>query len=365
MIYTVQLESPVATSFRAVKAANSLDIDVEKKSKHHLSISGNLTADFRIGLIFGASGSGKTTLAKQVFGEDCLNEHIDLTRPIIDQFPEEMSYDDCAGALMGIGLTSVPCWIRPAYTLSTGQKARALAALRLASGGKTEIIVIDEWTSTVDRCVAKVMSHCIQKHARKSGKQVVLVSCHYDVFEWLNPDWVVDCNKQKYEDRRSMVGAFQRTDRLQCDIKRVGRETWRYFSKYHYLSDKLPGGKIFTFGLFSGQEQIGFQCFAGYVPGRNNLFFSNRTVIHPDYAGLGLGMLLIDETSKWMVRAGYQVKAKFSSIPLHKARQKNPNWRLRKIDNNYRKTFGAKLRSRNNAARYIVKTYSYDYVWSE
>ena len=173
--YELTLTSPIATSFRAIKAANSLDIDAKKKSIHHFKVKADIDTSYNVGLIVGASGSGKTTLAKHIWSDACFVQILDLSKPIIEQFPQEMSYDECAGMLCGVGLTSVPCWIRPAYTLSNGQKARAECALQMARNDQ-EIIVIDEWTSVVDRTVAKVMSHCIQKHARKTNKRIVLLS---------------------------------------------------------------------------------------------------------------------------------------------------------------------------------------------
>jgi ABC-type Mn2+/Zn2+ transport system ATPase subunit len=364
--YVVDLQSEVSHSFRCQKAANSLDIDTEKKSKHHLAITADLKTPFNIGLIVGASGSGKTTLAKNIFGEDCFKTTIDSGKAIIDQFPTEMSYDDCAASLAGMGLTSVPCWIRPVYTLSNGQKARAEAALHMTDQSKS-IICIDEWTSVVDRTVAKVMSHCIQKHARKTNRQVILNSCHYDVIEWLNPDFIIDCNKQEYIDRRSMVGAFKRGDQLQFGIKPVSRKTWPYFSKYHYLSERLPGGQIFTYGLFDGANQIGFQCFAAYIIGDHKTFFSNRTVIHPDYAGFGMGIKLITETSKDMVRRGYRIKAKFSSTPIYKSMKKDPYWKCTAIKMPIKKgVVGGKAAggpSREAQLRSKTVTYHFDFIW--
>lgn len=199
--YSLILESPVSNSFRCQKAANALDIDTEKKSRHTFSVDADIETEFNIGLIVGASGSGKTTLAKEIFGDDCFKEHLKLDMPVIEQFPKELDYDTCARLLGGSGLTSVPCWIRPAYTLSNGQRARAEAAIAMTNTDK--VILIDEWTSVVDRTVAKVMSHCIQKHARKENKTIILCACHYDIIEWLNPDWIIDCNKQTYENRRT------------------------------------------------------------------------------------------------------------------------------------------------------------------
>lgn len=362
--YIVRLESPIATSFKCVKAAQSLDIDVNKKSVHELKIECDIDNDFSVGLILGASGSGKTTLAKKIYGDDVFENHLISEKTIIDQLPDEMSYDECANLLSGIGLTSVPCWIRPAYTLSNGQKARAEAAIAMTKN--KDITVIDEWTSVVDRTVAKVMSHCVQKHARKTNKKIVLLSCHYDVIEWLNPDWIIDCNQQKFIDRRLLSqNDRKRKEQLSFDIREVDRSTWKSFSKYHYLSDILPGGIIKTFGIFCGKNQIGFQCFANYVPRKTKteklIMHSNRTVIHPDYAGLGLGILLINETSEMMHLQGYKVMAKFSSTPVYKAMSKYNCWKLKEektklgkyyIGNNYRKT----------GFRENIKTYSFLYV---
>lgn len=372
--YQVRLQSAVSTSFFCQKAANSLDIDTRKKSVHELNVSADITSPYHIGLIVGASGSGKTTLIKSIFGEGCLNEVLDLALPVIDQFGAEFDYDQRAAMLSGVGLTQVVCWIRPAYTLSNGQRARAECALQMArQASANQVVAIDEWTSVVDRTVAKVMSFCIQKHARRFDKRIVLCSCHYDVIDWLNPDWVIDCNKQTYQDRRSLQSGFQRAESLRFDIRPVGRETWRYFSKYHYLSERLPGGAIETFGLFHNDDQIGFQCYANYVPwprgskGRKPMH-SNRVVIHPDYAGLGLGMRLIDETSHIMWARGFQPMAKMSSVPIFKARQKSPYWILTSVKRDTKVVTGRSNKAMRFAHgkaggyRLDVKTYSYVYV---
>ena len=154
-----ELQSEVFKTFRCQAAANSLDIDVKKKSIHKLELNNiNIPKDWNIGLVYGASGSGKTTLAKHLFGENIFDCSLDENKSIIDQLPKEFSYEDCANILNGIGLNSVPCWIRPIKTLSNGQKARAEAAYLMC---KQDFICIDEWTSVVDRTVAKAMSVCL------------------------------------------------------------------------------------------------------------------------------------------------------------------------------------------------------------
>lgn len=369
--YHVRLESPVSTTFRCVRAANSLDIDAKKKSVHKLDINCDIQSDFSIGLIVGASGSGKTTLAHKMFGEDCFKTALDPNLPVIDQLPQSLEYDQCAELLAGIGLTSVPCWIRPVKTLSNGQRARAEAALLMAAASE-KVTVIDEWTSVVDRTVAKVMSHCVQKFARKNNKRLILLSCHYDVIEWLNPDWIIDCNKQVFIDRRLLQPIErQRREKLEFGIKQVDRSAWKYFSKYHYLSEDMPGGFTKTYGLFYGVEQIGFQCFANYVPTRKNsvpIFHSNRTVIHPDYAGFGLGIRLINETSRIVHDQGFKVMAKFSSTPIFKSMSKNPEWVLKNVDRHVgRIVVGGnmgrgKSTTTDGGFRTNVKTYSFEFI---
>jgi ABC-type Mn2+/Zn2+ transport system ATPase subunit/GNAT superfamily N-acetyltransferase len=356
--YNLVLKSDVSSSFRCQKAANSLDIDTNKKSVHEINITADLNSPFNIGLVVGSSGSGKTTLMKSIYGDDCFDQILDNSKPIIDQFDESMSYEDCVHALMGVGLTSVPCWIRPVYTLSNGQRARAECALQMTS--KKEFVLIDEWTSVVDRNSAKVMSHCIQKYARKSGKRIILCSCHYDIIDWINPDFVIDCNTQTYTNYRSMVDTQKRVDRLRLDIKQCDRRTWKNFSKYHYLSDKLPGGKLFTFGLYDGSNQIGFQCFCIYNPSMQNVMFSNRTVIHPDYAGLGLGIRLINETSKLVKSYGYKVRAKFSSEPVYRSMIKDTNWKFDGCE--FKKKEGKSNLEGAASQRSKVITYKFKYI---
>lgn len=361
--YELTLVSDVSETFRCVKAANSLDIDTEKKAVHHFKVAADIESPFSIGLIVGASGSGKTTLAKSIYGEKAFETLLDDELPVIDQFPESFSYDECAAMLSGVGLTSVPCWIRPAKTLSNGQKARAECALQMSQVDR-DFIVIDEWTSVVDRTVAKVMSHCIQKHARKTGKKIILLSCHYDVFEWLNPDWIIDCNKQSYIERRHLWRDFKRSERLEFNIREVDKSTWRYFSKYHYLSDKMPGGHMKTYGLFLGADQIGFQNFANYVPRRKGTVMqmhSNRVVVHPDYAGFGLGVMMATECSKMMFAAGYDVRAKFSSTPMYLARKNHPNWKLITVKRAIKVVVGGNM-LRKTGFRKNVKTYSFIFV---
>jgi ABC-type dipeptide/oligopeptide/nickel transport system ATPase subunit len=363
-VIEVTLSSEVPRTFRTQKAAQSLDIDIEKKSTHHLRIEGvDLESPWNLGLVVGASGSGKTTLARKVWDEtpELL---IDEKVALIEAFPRGYAYEDCATALTAVGLNSVPCWIRPIRTLSNGQRARAKLALNLAH--HRGLIVEDEWTSVVDRTVAKVMSHAIQKSLRKAGRQAVLLSCHYDVIDWLNPDWIMDCNTATFTCRRKMVPTHERQDRLRFDVREVSKHTWGAFKKYHYLSEVLPKGRIYSYGLFQGENQVGYVCYAAYIIGDQETFFFNRLVIHPDYCGFGLGLSLVKASADHMLKEARakRILGKFSSIPMKKACESSESFRLLKEDLQLLKgTVGKTSGSgKAQAIRNKVRTWTFCYL---
>lgn len=361
----ITLKSEVNTDFRCQVAANSLDIDVKKKSIHHLKIENiNIPDQWNIGLVYGNSGSGKTTSIIQLFGEDVFDINIDPELPILNQLPSDLTYDECASLLNGMGLNSVPCWIRPFKTLSNGQQARAEAVMLMTQN--KEMVFIDEWTSVVDRTVAKAMSLCLHKYAKRNNKRVVILSCHQDIIEWLKPDWAIDCNVQKFMLPKSDDFFFKKRQQLKFEVREIGRESWKYFSKYHYLSENLPPGKLHLYGLFHNNNQIGFQCFANYVPHKKNtikIFHSNRTVVHPDYNGMGLGIKLIDESSALLKqKEPVRIMAKFSAIPIYKSMIKSPVWKFlgeeRTMGNLSR---GGKMKRKSGFREKGTRTFLFEY----
>jgi hypothetical protein len=64
------------------------------------------------------------------------------------------------------------------------------------------IIVFDEFTSVVDREVAKVSSLAIQKAVRRTKKKFIAVTCHYDVLDYLEPDWVLCTDDMNFSKKK-------------------------------------------------------------------------------------------------------------------------------------------------------------------
>ena len=46
----------------------------------------------------------------------------------------------------------------------------------------------------VDRNVAQTACIAINKAIKRTNKKFIAVSCHYDIIEWLQPDWIFDTN---------------------------------------------------------------------------------------------------------------------------------------------------------------------------
>lgn len=193
-------------SFRVASVIGQFDLQVEKITER---FKGNFELedlDWQIGVIFGSSGSGKTTIAKELFGEEYFSIPDFSAASVVDDMPSECSATDITKMFTSVGFGSVPSWLKPYSVLSNGEKMRVDLAYSLLSD--QHMVVFDEFTSVVDRQVACMGSLCIQRKIRKTNKKFIAVSCHEDIIEWLEPDWVFDTNamefcKLKKKDRKS------------------------------------------------------------------------------------------------------------------------------------------------------------------
>ena len=107
-----------------------------------------------------------------------------------------MSESEVCDLLSSVGLSSVPVWMHKPNELSNGERARLDVCWVLANAKEGETIFIDEYSSVVNRDCAKSLSFALQRYVRKKNLTIILASCHFDIIEWLNPDWVFNLNKQ-------------------------------------------------------------------------------------------------------------------------------------------------------------------------
>jgi len=182
-------------TFRVASIMGKFDLE-NNQIKEHFEGNIDINKDWQIGLIVGKSGSGKTTIAKQLFPESYITNFEYSAETILDDMPKESSVEDITKAFNSVGFSSPPSWLKPYSVLSNGEKMRVDLARAILS--EQNLFVFDEFTSVVDRNVAQIGSFAMQKAIRKSNKQFIAVTCHYDVEDWLLPDWVFDTDSMPF-----------------------------------------------------------------------------------------------------------------------------------------------------------------------
>jgi ABC-type lipoprotein export system ATPase subunit/GNAT superfamily N-acetyltransferase len=286
--------------------------DVPADEKQALTWEVNLPIDekpWNVGLIVGPSGAGKTTVARELFDANIIEElEWDGKKAIVDSFPEGMSIKDIEKYLTSVGFNTIPSWLRPYHVLSNGEKFRATMARALA---ETEgLVVMDEFTSVIDRNVAKVASHAVQKMVRRSDRQFIAVGCHYDIIDWLQPDWIYEPHTGAFQGR-----SLQHHPRLELNIREIDKSAWREFRQHHYLSSNLHTAAK-CFGAFLGDQCIAFSAFRHFPhPKTRNIKMGHRLVVLPDYQGLGIGGRFDD----WMGQYLYEQKFRYHNVIAHPA----------------------------------------------
>jgi ABC-type ATPase involved in cell division len=197
MIISAQVETDVSLSPRARQLRGMFDVP----EGGHQTLSWMIDAPledrvWNIGLIVGPSGSGKSTILK-TFGQP--TELSWSGGSVIDDFRSDLGMRDVAEACGAVGFNTIPAWLRPFSVLSTGEQFRATMARSLLEADG--LVLVDEFTSVVDRQVAKIASHAVAKYARRSGKRMIVASCHEDVIDWLQPDWIIRPDVGTFETR--------------------------------------------------------------------------------------------------------------------------------------------------------------------
>ncbi len=215
----------------------------------------NIQNPWQLGLIVGPSASGKSTIARAMFGDRVYRpREWPPDRAVIDGLGQQ-PIKEITRLFTAVGFSSPPSWIKPYSVLSNGEQfrcdlARALMnddsgmmndelasrpeATQTASSihhssfinHHSPAVVFDEFTSVVDRNVARAVSAAIAKGIRSGriGRRFVAVTCHYDVTEWLEPDWVIDMATATFARRRL------RRPAIELEIVRCRRRAWRMFA---------------------------------------------------------------------------------------------------------------------------------------
>jgi len=298
--------------------------DIQNKEKTTVKIPINFEEckyfDWNIGVIYGGSGTGKTTLLKE-FG-DLSEEHFDENKPLISNF-DFLEPKDATFLLSAIGLASVPTWLRPFKVLSNGEQYRAELAYKVGKAKPGDVILVDEYTSVVDRDVAKAMSNALQKYIRRENKKIILSSCHFDIMEWLRPDWTYSPLKGRVEKHDYLR---QPRPKIELQIFRCRYETWDIFKQYHYISEDLnKAAKCFC--VTWNDKPTAFFAFLPMPSGTvQNAFRGSRSVVLPDYQGLGIGYSISKYLHKLYKKDGKNIYVKSVNPALVNKRKSDTDY---------------------------------------
>lgn len=313
----------IKNSFRVSKVREAFDLPPESETSARWQGSIDCEGiDWNIGLILGFSGSGKTSIGKNIFkpayheGYSWGNEN-----SVLDDFDSKLKTSDVISALSMVGFSSPPLWLLPYGSLSTGQKFRVEMARMILD--EKEIMILDEFTSTIDRDVAKIGCVAISKCVKKIQKKRIFISCHFDIVDWLAPDWIFDTRDNKFTVTR---GLLQRP-KINIEIRNCKRSMWKFFKKNHYLSGDLSKSAT-CFVATRNNVPVGFTSYI-HFPHQTVVNFKreHRTVVLPDYQGVGIAVKMVDEIAAYCVAN----KFRFITQTTHPARiiglLKSPKWK--------------------------------------
>lgn len=272
------------SSYRAERVKSLFNVE----SGANFSLQANLdleSAPWQIGVIVGPSGSGKTSMGRKLWGDQALYAPSwPADAPVIDAITPEGNFDDVTAALSSVGLGSVPTWLRPFGVLSNGEQFRANLARLIAEAPQQA--VLDEFSSVVDRQIAQIGAGAFAKAWRRTDGQAVLLSCHYDILDWVQPDWAFDTGTGQF-----LRGSLWRRPRIDVDLWQTNWQHWPAFEPHHYL--KLPKMIAATnyVATVDGQlvAHVAVSTRAGMVEAR-----ACRLVVMPEWQGAGVGLRFLD-----------------------------------------------------------------------
>lgn len=215
---------PIDGGINLIKKAFDYEFTGESKVYPFVIPDEVLNLDVNIIQIVGPSGAGKSTLLKafENAGWHFPQKSYDNSKAIISNFSENPNKGKAA--LTAVGLSSIPKWCRPRKVLSTGEGFRADLALNLESK-----VMIDEYTSVVNRECAMSASNSVQKYIRRNRlKNVVFCGCHYDIIPMLKPDILIDLNTEKVYDLRGYCLGKTSTSPSSKSTERRSERSGRY-----------------------------------------------------------------------------------------------------------------------------------------
>jgi len=348
-------ETKVQDSFRVQQVKGMFDYD--RTTIRHEWTS-NLPVEEKpwgIGLIVGPSGSGKTTLATEAFKKFAFHKGFewDVNAAVVDGFRKDLQTKDIVGMFNAVGFSSPPHWLKPFNHLSNGQQFRVELARCLLENEKG--LIFDEFTSVIDREVAKIGCAAISKALRsKENPPFIGVSCHYDIIDWLDPDWVFDVGTQCFEWRLR-----RRFPQIILNVHKTNCAAWSIFRQYHYLDHSI--NKVAQCYVATINEKPVAFCSVLHFPHPKvaNFKREHRTVVLPDFQGVGIGNRLSEFVANHYTRQGFRFVSTTSAPAMIRHRAKSNLWKTHRFGNSKQSESGVTGLAKTSSKRRITAGFEY------
>lgn len=326
-----RVESRIEVTPRVQQVRGLFDLQAEPTSTEEWQVDLPLEEQpWLIGLITGPSGSGKSTLARQLWPRALEKQPIwKPGQSILDGFPAGISIKEITLLLSNVGFASPPAWLRPYQVLSTGQQFRVNLARLLAEAmaqpcSSDQPVVVDEYTSVIDRTVAQIGSAALARVIRKQKIPFVAVSCHDDIIPWLQPDWIY-----AFAERRFTWRCLQRRPTLRLRIVRCEASAWSLFARHHYLNQGLQRSAACFLATWEGRP-VAFSAWLPFVGKGPPTRREHRTVTLPDFQGVGIGGAVSATIASLWRGLGYRAISTTTHPALIRSRLVSQHWKMRR-----------------------------------
>ena len=238
----------------------------------------------------------------------------------LDDFDKKLSPKDIIESLSKVGFSSPPDWLKSFHVLSNGQKMRVeLARILLESD---QPFIYDEFTSFVDRQVAKIGSHAISKFLKKEQKKMIAISCHDDIEEWLEPDWIYNVDKNEF------YWGLVRRPEIKITIRKANSAEWNQFKIFHYL-DSAHNNAAHKYVAEINNKPVAWCSILHFPhPTAKNIKKVHRLVVKPDYQGIGIGGKFLDYLANDYKKMNYRFTIVTSQPALIFSLIKNNRWAM-------------------------------------
>lgn len=238
-------------------------------------------------------------------------------------------------------------------------------------------VVIDEFTSVVNRECAISCSTSISKFIHNNNlRNVVFASCHDDIIEYLQPDWIYNTDKKEL----SVGRCVRQSKNIVFKVNQCVKQVWYMFAKHHYLSSDLNKSSD-CYIVSWNDELVGFGAILP-MPGRfgddnRKCVSEHRIVVLPDYQGMGIGNAFSEYLGELYLSQGYRYFGKTANPRMGEHRERSDKWKA--TSSNLRKpkelseeqlVYLVRDKGRNTTKEQVINTYtrlcySHEYIGDE